>query len=279
MKTKTAIPVLDVKDLNLGYKDKRILNDISFSVNPREFVAVIGPNGCGKTTLIKALLKSETPDTGTIEILGKNLASLSNKAIAKHMAAVLQTIDPAPMTVRDYVLLGRLPFFKQYQFFETRQDIDITQKYMDLVGVAHLAESRVTEISGGERQLCAIARALTQQPDLLVLDEPTSHLDITHTKKILDLITALKKELSLTILMVIHDLNLAGEYADRLVLLNKKDGRIYSAGTPEKVLTQSAIQAVYQTRVMVEPNPITRNPWIFLVNPNNDPGNKEDVNE
>lgn len=279
MKTKTIMPVLNVKGLGFGYKEKQILNDICFTVNPCEFVAVIGPNGCGKTTLIKTLLKSETPDTGTIEIQGKNIAALSNKAIAKHMAAVLQTIDPASMTVQDYVLLGRLPFFKQYQFFETKQDLDIAQRYMDLVGVTHLAQSRVTQISGGERQLCAIARALTQQPDLLVLDEPTSHLDITHTKKILDLITMLKRELSLTILMVIHDLNLAGEYADRLVLLNKKDGRIYSAGTPEDVLTQDTIQTVYQTQVWVEPNPITHKPWIFLVNPNNEPDNQKSIKE
>ncbi|MCP3875491.1 MAG: ABC transporter ATP-binding protein [Desulfobacteraceae bacterium] len=269
MTSDRAIPVLDIKDLNFGYGQTPILKDISFSVNPGEFTAVIGPNGCGKTTLIKTILKSEPPDTGTIHIQGENIEFLSNKDLAKSMAAVLQSIDPASMSVRDYVLLGRLPFFKRYQFFETQYDLDIAQKYMDLTGITALSDSRITQISGGERQLCAIARALTQEPDLLVLDEPTSHLDITHQKRILDLITSLKKELSLTVLMVLHDLNLAAEYADRLILLNKNDHKIYAAGSPEEVLTESAIQTVYQTHVKVRPNPVSQKPYVFLVNSQN----------
>ncbi len=264
-------PVLDVRNLSFGYKKTEILKGISFCVNPKEFVAIIGPNGCGKTTLIKTVLKSERLDSGTIRILGKDIAHLTNRDLAMHMAAVLQTIDPAAMTVRDYVLLGRMPFFKQYQFFETRQDLDIARKYMELTGVVHLAEEKVTQISGGERQLCAIARALTQEPDLLVLDEPTAHLDITHQKSILDLITALKKELSLTVLMVLHDLNLAAEYSDRLILLDKDNSSIFSSGTPEEVLTEDNIQRVYQAEVVVKPNPITGKPWILLINQANKP--------
>jgi len=259
-------PILKVENLNFGYKDRQILKGVSFTVNPKEFFAIIGPNGCGKTTLIKTILKNETPDSGAIKILGKNLSRLSSRDLAHHMAAVLQTIDPAAMNVQDYVLLGRMPFFKRYQFFETRKDLDIAQKYMELTGIAHLADHKLTQISGGERQLCAIARALTQEPDLLVLDEPTSHLDITHQKRIMDLITALKKELGLTVLMVLHDLNLAAEYADRLILLSKTDRSIFSSGTPEDVLTRDHIQAVYQTQVQVNPNPITGKPWIFLIN-------------
>jgi len=260
------IPVLEVKDLSFRYQQELILQDISFSVNPGEFVAIIGPNGCGKTTLIKTILKSEIPDTGTIHIQGRELKTLTNKALAGHLAAVMQTIDPAAMTVRDYVQLGRLPFFAKYQFFETQNDIDIADKYMQLTGVAGIADARINEISGGERQLAAIARALTQEPALLVLDEPTSHLDITHQVRVLDLINTLKKELSLTVLMVLHDLNLAAEYSDRLVLLDKKDGRIFKAGVPETVLTEKAIQAVYKTPVKVRPNPVSDKPWVFLVN-------------
>ncbi len=260
------IPVLEVQDLSFRYQEEMILQDISFSVNPGEFVAIIGPNGCGKTTLIKTILKSEIPDTGTIHIQGRELKTLTNKALAGHLAAVMQTIDPAAMTVRDYVQLGRLPFFSKYQFFETRKDIDIADKYMHLTGVAGIADARINEISGGERQLAAIARVLTQEPTLLVLDEPTSHLDITHQVRVLDLINTLKKELSLTVLMVLHDLNLAAEYSDRLVLLDKKDGRIFRAGVPETVLTEKAIQAVYKTPVKVRPNPVSDKPWVLLVN-------------
>jgi len=182
---------------------------------------------------------------------------------------VMQTINPAAMTVKDYVRLGRLPFFKKYQFFETSLDIEIAEKYMQLTGIANLAESRINEISGGELQLASIARALTQEPSLLVLDEPTSHLDITHQVCILELINNLKKELSLTVLMVLHDLNLAAEYSDRLVLMTGQGGKIFRTGTPEQVLTEEAIQKVYQTRVMVRPNPVSKKPWVFLVNSTN----------
>jgi iron complex transport system ATP-binding protein len=258
--------VLKVDRLFFGYKNRPVLNNVCFDVRPEEFMAVIGPNGCGKTTLIKTVLNSETPDKGVIQISGKDVTNLTNKEMAVHMAAVHQTIDPASMSVSDYVLLGRMPFFKPYQFFETRTDLEIARHYMALAGVAHLSDEKMTQISGGERQLCAIARALTQQPDLLVLDEPTSHLDITHQKSILDLITRLKKECSLTILMVLHDLNLASEYADRMVLLSKETGSVFSSGTPDTVLTEKNIQTVYQTQVRVRPNPISGKPWIYLIN-------------
>jgi iron complex transport system ATP-binding protein len=259
-------PVLEVSHISFRYKKKVILKDISFCVHPGEFVAVIGPNGCGKTTLIKTILNQIQPETGIIRIMDHELNRLSNKALARYVAVVMQTMNPAAMTVRQYVQLGRLPFFEKYQFFETRKDEEIAEKYMHLTGVAPLADARINEISGGELQLAAIARALTQEPTLLVLDEPTSHLDITHQAKILELINTLKQDLSLTVLMVLHDLNLAAEYSDRLVLLNKQNGQVFKTGRPEAVLTQSTIQTVYHTRVKIQPNPVSKKPWIFLVN-------------
>lgn len=261
-------PVLEVQDLTVGYREKPVLSRVSFRIDPQQFVAVIGPNGCGKTTLIKTIMKSLSPDSGSIRMLGRDLNEMSSLELAQCMSTVLQIIDPAAMTVKDYVMLGRMPFFRQYQFFETRADMEIAQQYMELTGVAHLADQRITQISGGERQLCAIARALTQEPTLLVLDEPTAHLDITHQKSILDLITRLKTQLSLTVLMVLHDLNLAAEYADHLVMLSRETPSVFSAGTPDRVLTQDHIQHVYHTRVKVRPNPLTRKPWILLINDN-----------
>jgi len=267
----TQQPVLSVENLCFSYPKKTVLKDVSFTVNPKEFTAVIGPNGCGKTTLVRVLLKTLSPDTGSVRLLGKDLSRLSNKELALNMAAVLQTIDPSPMTVKEYVCLGRMPFFGPFQFFESRKDVEIAEYYMDLTGISHLSDEKITRVSGGEKQLCAIARALTQEPRLLLLDEPTAHLDITHQKKILDLITHLKNRLGLTVLMVLHDLNLAAEYADRLVLLQDISrepcsigSSVYAAGTPEQVMTKKAVNTVYNTCVDVRLNPVSGSPWILL---------------
>ena len=267
--------ILQVDNLCLGYQKENILQDISFSINRGEFISVIGPNGSGKTTLIKAISKYITPRQGGIYLNGKNIQSLSGKELARDIAVVMQSADPVAMSVEDYVLLGRLPFMEKFQFFESRKDIEIVRNYMALTDILKLKTSRMNEISGGERQLASIARALTQSPSLLVLDEPTSHLDITHQVQILDLISSLKQKLSLTVLMVLHDLNLAAEYSDRLILLNKpkvkhnlKSSTIYKIGTPDEVITESSIHEVYNTRVIVRNNPVSSKPCVFLVNQN-----------
>ena len=267
--------ILQVDNLCLGYQKENILQDISFSINKGEFISVIGPNGSGKTTLIKAISKYITPRQGGIYLNGKNIQSLSGKELARDIAVVMQSADPVAMSVEDYVLLGRLPFMEKFQFFESRKDIEIVRNYMALTDILKLKTSRMNEISGGERQLASIARALTQNPSLVVLDEPTSHLDITHQVQILDLISSLKQKLSLTVLMVLHDLNLAAEYSDRLILLNKpkvklnlKSSTIYKTGTPDEVITESSILEVYNTRVLVRKNPVSNKPSVFLVSQN-----------
>lgn len=267
-------PVLQIDNICFGYQKNLILKDISFSINRGEFISIIGPNGSGKTTLIKAVSKFITPQKGDIYLNGDNIQGMSGRELAKHIAVVMQSADPVAMSVEDYVLLGRLPFMEKFQFFETCKDIETARKYMALTDILKLKAARMNEISGGERQLASIARALTQSPSLLVLDEPTSHLDITHQVQILDLISSLKQELSLTVIMVLHDLNLAAEYSDRLILLNtlkgrpKKNSTIFKTGTPERVITESSIHEVYNTRVLVEKNPVSQKPSVFLVKQN-----------
>ncbi|MCK5162450.1 MAG: ABC transporter ATP-binding protein [Desulfobacula sp.] len=260
--------VLTIENLSFKYHKKRVLTDISFSTDPGEFISIIGPNGSGKTTLIKLISKINKPEKGNIHIKGENIQTMSNKQLARHIAVVMQSVEPVAMSVEEYVLLGRLPFFKKYQFFETAKDMALAHKYMELTGILKLKDAPINEISGGERQLAAIARALTQQPLLLILDEPTSHLDITHQIKILELISSLKQELSLSILMVLHDLNLAAEYSDRLVLLGGENGKIYQTGTCEQVLSEKSIQEVYNTKVKIQKNPVSKRPCIFLVTQN-----------
>jgi len=258
-------PTLSIDKLSFKYHKKTILKDISFSTQAGEFVSIIGPNGSGKTTLIKIISKINKPEKGVIYVNGEDIQKLSNRQLARHTAVVMQSSEPAAMSVEAYVLLGRLPFFKKYQFFETVKDIDLAHKYMALTGILGLKEALMNQISGGERQLAAIARALTQEPKLLILDEPTSHLDITHQVQILELITSLKKELNLTILIVLHDLNLAAEFSDRLVLLNGQNGKIYQTGTCEQVLTEESIQNVYHAKIRIQKNPVSKKPCIFLV--------------
>jgi iron complex transport system ATP-binding protein len=260
-------PLLEIDRVGFAYGAQRVLREVSFSVCRGEIVAVIGPNGCGKTTLLKTVLKNETPDQGSIRFMGRDLRDFPGRDLARQMASVTQVSDPAALTVREYVLLGRLPFFRSFQFFETRQDIRTAENYMQLTGVLPLAHEKITRLSGGERQLCAIARALTQEPDFLVLDEPTSHLDITHQALILNLIHRLRADQGLTVLIVIHDLNLAAEYADRLVLMGREAGQVLKTGPAESVLTPDTVFEAYNTRVRVEPNPISGRPWVWIMNP------------
>ena len=257
--------ILQIDRLNFKYFGKTVLCDISFSAYSGEFISIIGPNGSGKTTLIKIITNRIKPEKGDIYIKDKNICSMQNKQLAKKIAAVMQSVEPVSMTVEEYVLLGRLPYFRKYQFFETKKDITLAHKYMKLTGIFKLKDSKVNEISGGERQLASITKALVQEPELLLLDEPTSHLDITHQVQILDLISRMKKELCLTIIIVLHDLNLASEYSDRLILLNGKNGKIHKTGIPSDVLTEKSIEAVYNTKVQINKNPLSKKPSVFIV--------------
>jgi len=255
--------LLSVEDLSCGYGKELIIHDMDFMVSRGELMCIIGPNGSGKSTLLRTISRILKPHRGKIFLDGENIARMRHKEFAQKIAVVSQTLEVTGMTVQEYILLGRLPYFRKYQFFETNNDEDIVQKYMELTDALKLKETLMSEISGGERQLASIARALTQEPALLLLDEPTSHLDITHQVHILELIKRLNRELGLTVLMVLHDLNLASEYSSRLLLLN--NGSIHKIGRPEEVITYKTIEEVYETVVLVEQNPLSGKPCVFLV--------------
>lgn len=255
--------MLEVINLTCGY-DKFLLKDINFKVNSYEFLGIIGPNGSGKTTLIRAISRLIKPIKGKIIYQGKDISKLNFKELAKKIAVVSQdTYFPETMKVEDFILLGRIPHFKKFQFFERKRDYKIVEEAMRLTGTIEIKNRLLKEISGGERQLVSIAKSLSQEPKLLLLDEPTTHLDITHKVKILDLIKRLNKKYGLTVLIVLHDLNLASQYCDRLILLN--EGKVHRIGTPNEVLTYQIIEEVYKTIVIVKENPITSKPYIFLV--------------
>jgi iron complex transport system ATP-binding protein len=255
--------MLELKSLACGYNLKLVLQDIEFKVNEKEFVGIIGPNGSGKTTLLRVITRILKPSKGVVLLNGRNIWQMKLRELARYVAVVPQNFGGIDMSVEDFVLLGRIPYLERLQFFESKMDLLIAQRCLSLTDTFKLKEKLMSEISGGERQLVLIARALAQEPKLLLLDEPTAHLDITHQVSILDLIKKLNKELGLTVVMVIHDLNLASEYCQRLILIN--EGRIYKTGIPEDVLSYKIIEEVYKTVVVVEKNPVSSKPYVVLV--------------
>ena len=256
--------MLKVKGLTCGY-DKFLLQDINFDVKRGEFLGIIGPNGSGKTTLLKAITRVLKLRYGEVLLEGRSINHYTFQELARRIAVVSQDVESAGLnlTAIEYVLLGRIPFMRRFQFLETNEDKKIAFQMMEKVGILNLALRSISEMSGGERQCAVIARALAQEPQILFLDEPTMHLDIGHQVRILDLLKRLNKEDSLTVVVVLHDLNLASLYCDRLVLL--KEGRVHSIGTPEEILTYPVIEEVYKTLVVVEKNPVTSKPLICLV--------------
>lgn len=255
--------LLEIQKLACGYGDKTVIEDISLTVTSGEIVTIIGPNGSGKTTLLRAVSRILTPRRGKILLAGIDIHQMSPEKLARRIAVVGQLREPVAMTVKEYVLLGRIPFYKRFQFIETDRDRALADRYIRLTGIADYENSRLNELSGGQMQLAAIARALVQEPTLLLLDEPTAHLDITHQARILDLIRQLNRELEITVLMVLHDLNLASEYSHRLALV--KDGRMVACGEPDQVLTYKTVEEVYDTVVLVDQNPLSGRPYLFLV--------------
>lgn len=254
---------LEIKEFSCGYPGHFVLNEINFEIEKGHFVGIIGPNGSGKTTLFRGISGELPTLSGTITLNGQLTQKMSLREKARNIAVVTQQIEAGNMTVEEYVLMGRMPYQRQFQFFETGEDIAIAEKYMKLTGIDNLRDKNMNSLSGGEQQLAGIARALTQEPELLLLDEPTSHLDITHQVQILNLIQRLSEELSLTVLMIIHDLNLAGEYCDTLLMMQK--GTLRKTGTPHEVLNYLDIEAVYDTVVITRTNPVSGKPVVFLV--------------
>ncbi len=255
--------MLEIKDLTCGYENGFFLQGINLEIAEKELIGIIGPNGSGKTTLLRAITRILRPVKGEIIFRGSNIWKRSIKELSKMIAVVTQNIPTNSMSVEDFVLLGRIPHYRRFQFFETKKDIEISERCMTLTKTINFRNKSLNQISGGERQLVCIARALAQEPHLLLLDEPTAHLDITHQIGIMDLIKRLNKEFGLTVIMVLHDLNLASEYCDRVILL--KEGKVYKIGTPHEVLTYQVIEHVYKTLVLVKENPLSRRPYIFLV--------------
>ncbi len=258
---------IEVESLTCGYTAEPVIRGISLSIPDGEFLGILGPNGSGKTTLLRAMTGIVGSRSGFVRIRGKDILSLSPREIACEVAFVMQdsAIGAGPahlaFTVREIVAMGRTPYLSRTGW-ETAHDREAVADAMRLAEVTHLAERPIGELSGGERQRAFIGLALAQQCDIILLDEPTNHLDISHQIAILDLFASLSHEGRKTVVGVFHDLNLAAEYCDRILLI--KDGVAAALGTPEQVITADAVKAVYRADVVVQPSPATGRPHVFL---------------
>jgi iron complex transport system ATP-binding protein len=255
--------MIEANSISFRYLEDWVLQDVSFQIGKGEFIGVIGPNGSGKTTLLKVLYRLLSPQRGEVLFERVPLRKMSHKDIAKRIAVVAQETYPVfPFRVIEIVLMGRSPYLG-HLMFEREKDLEIAKKAMEWTEILPISERPIDELSGGERKRVFIARALAQEPEVILLDEPTANLDIHHQIEFLDLILALNREKGLTILMASHDLNLASEFCDRLILL--QNGGIFKMGSPQEVITREHIEKVYGCGVWVDQNPVSGMPRITLL--------------
>ncbi|MBU1852989.1 MAG: ABC transporter ATP-binding protein [Candidatus Omnitrophica bacterium] len=255
--------LVKINNISGGYHKTIIIKGVSFEIEKGDFLGIIGPNGSGKSTLLRLMSRVLPLTSGDIFLEKKNISQMSLKEFCSSVAFVPQdTSINFSFSVNEIVLMGRIPHLKRMQF-ETKKDFETVEHSLSLTDTLYIKEKQINEISAGEQQRVIIAKALAQEPMLLFLDEPTSHLDIAHQVQILDLLKRLNREKGLTIVMVVHDLNLASEYCNRMILLN--EGAVFKNDIPEEVLTYQNIEAVYKTVVVVNKNPISSKPYVMLV--------------
>lgn len=235
--------IIEVKNLCFGYSSgNQVLHDISFRLDEPGFVCVVGPNGVGKSTLIKCINNLITPTSGTVSVFDKNVKDYSLKELAKVVGYVpVASKDFNVMTVLDTVLIGRY----SHQSWRTKpEDIAMAYNALEAMELQDLAMRNFNELSAGQHQKVSIARGLVQQPKILILDEPTANLDIRHQMYVSEFLKKLSKKSGMTILMISHDLNLAAKYADKIIVM-EPPGKLYGIGTPRDVMTKEMINQVY----------------------------------
>jgi iron complex transport system ATP-binding protein len=253
---------LEMQKVTLGYDHHPVMEDITLKVSPGEMVGLIGPNGSGKSTIIKALSHIIRPKSGRIIIGGRDIAKIPRRELACMVGVVPQLpLLPSTFTAAEIVLMGRNPHLGLFES-EGRRDWSMVRQAMLETGTEMLADRFVNELSGGEIQCLLIARVLVQETSAILLDEPTANLDIGRQVEVLDLIRELCTESKLAVLAAIHDLNLASQYCDRLLLINER--RIFAEGTPVEVITDKNIKEVYGAENCVYTHPVNGLPTVLL---------------
>ena len=247
--------MLRFENVTLGYGDRDVIKDFSCVINEGEFVSLIGPNGSGKSTLIHAITGMVPCKSGQIYVKGQDNAKLSSKERAQIAAVVPQNFQPNfAFKAKEIVAMGRHPFLGRMQS-ESEEDYRIIDQAMAETGTLHLRDRKITQLSGGERQRIIISSALAQQPQLLIVDEPTNHLDIQYNLEVMQLMSRLNKEKGITIFAVLHDINMASRFSDRIIVLDH--GVVTCDGPAREVIREDILKPVYKIDLVVRDNPLT----------------------
>lgn len=244
---------LEVRDISFERNGKKILKNISFDMYSGEIVGVIGPNGSGKTTLLKALNNINEKNSGTIKVKGKDISEFEDKELARNISFMNQNTNIGfDFPCIDIVVLGRYPYLDKFQEY-SKKDMEIARKYMELTNTLKFQDKSILSLSGGERQRVLFAKTLTQEAQIVLLDEPTASLDMKYEDEIFRILQGVKEE-GKSIIAIIHNLRTAIKYCDRLILLS--EGEIIQCGTPEKVITEENLKKIYNIDVRVYKNSI-----------------------
>ncbi|EPY2271802.1 ABC transporter ATP-binding protein [Clostridium sporogenes] len=244
--------MINIQDFTIGYNNKVIVKNFNLRVDKGDMLTIIGPNGSGKSTVLKAIGRLLKPMEGIIHLDGKLLWDMSNKDIAKEMACLSQhNRAPKDMTIRRIVGFGRNPHKAWFESLN-KEDEEIIDWALENTNLKHMENKKITSVSGGERQRAWLAMALAQKPKVLLLDEPTTYLDINNQIEILELVRKLNENLKLTVVMVLHDLNQAAKYSNRVLVL--KNGEIQALGKPEEILNKKLIRDVYSVDMNILKN-------------------------
>jgi iron complex transport system ATP-binding protein len=257
----TTTHSLEAGGLSVGYGDRLVIESLDLAVPPGRITAIVGANACGKSTLLRAMSRLLAPRSGHVLLDGREVHRMPAKELARTLGLLPQSpIAPEGITVADLVGRGRNPHQRLLSRWSEQDDVAVATA-LDATRTADLADRAVDELSGGQRQRVWIAMALAQQTDLLLLDEPTTFLDVSHQVEVLDLLTDLNRARGTTIVMVLHDLNMAARYADQLIALAGK--KLYAAGEPAAVLTEECVQAVFGLRCQVITDPTSGKPLML----------------